>query len=101
MTAIDPLVQAVAEAIWPWYSPGYVYDPDNEVATWHYLDRAAVAAAVLVPLIRAQVAADIRAHTEWGDRWAGVSAEVREAYRDGRDEAIDHAARIAEGTDRG
>jgi hypothetical protein len=59
---------------------------------------ATVAVETLTPLIRAQVAAEIRAHTEWGDLWAGVSRDMREAYRDGRDEAIDRAARIAEGT---
>jgi len=42
-----------------------------------------VMAAVL-----AVVRAAVEGHTDWPDRWAGVSSIEREAYRDGRADAI-------------
>jgi hypothetical protein len=38
--------------------------------------------------VLAVVRAAVEGHTDWPDRWAGVSSIEREAYRDGRADAI-------------
>jgi hypothetical protein len=89
VTTTDPLVQAVAEAIHG--DRGHSrYSIDDGVCPC--VSIAEVAVAVLVPLIRAQVAAEIRRQCKHGD---GVAAKCDYCF------AYSAAARITEGTDRG
>jgi len=78
---IDRLVQAVAEAL---LSVDLTAIPDGATVESEARELAEVAVAALVPLIRAQVA-----------------SEIREAHKTAPNCcAYDTAARIAEGTDR-
>ena len=45
----------------------------------------------------AVVRAAVEGHTDWPDRWAGVSSIEREAYRDGRADAIREALELLGG----
>ena len=87
---IDRLVQAVAEAL---LSVDLTAIPDEATLESEARELAEVAVAALVPLIRAQVAEEIRAEV------ASLRATEQPDYiRAAMD--LEVAARIAEGTDR-
>jgi hypothetical protein len=88
----DERVSVVALTIWPWYAPGYVYDPDAEVSTWHYLDRAADAVAALDALAAPSLGE--RDDVDWQTRH-GIVSELADRYL-ARAERAEERARTAE-----
>jgi hypothetical protein len=94
---IDPLVQAVAEAL---LSFDLTAIPDEATLESEARELAEVAVAALVPLIRAQVAEEIRAtKAEWmlSAVHAGSDRDRRVAVCTG----MECAAALTEGTNRG
>ena len=96
MTTTDPLVQAVAEGWWnasvSWPTGDY-----NAQARAY----AAVAVAVLVPLIRAEESARIAEQIRALPTPSRSASLYANGLIDGYRTAVAAAARIAEGTDRG
>ena len=90
----DQRIAALALAIWPWYAPGYVYDPDAEVSTWYYLDRAAAGVAAIDALAAPSLGERIALAIEAVEPSGLMSASHETAYLAG----LIAAARIARET---